>query len=218
MDSDPNQRHPTADDDPGTLPPRPSLASRKEGATQGTLRVPAEGAAQPGRGATARQFDWGPSAEAPFEGVKEWAIYGMVAFLLAVCGWFLLDLEKAPPAGPVGVVPPADQALNRPSAPLPASAGVMTPPPSSPQPAVIEEPEAPPTFFVQLGAFGDEDSAKLAMERLEKKGMVASLTIPNEQYEMYRLLMGPFRAESEAEKTARQLNELDFPSFVIESP
>jgi len=56
------------------------------------------------------------------------------------------------------------------------------------------------------------------MKRLSENGMVASLTAPNELYEMYRILMGPFNMEAEAEKTARQLNELDFPCFVIESP
>ncbi|NLI78615.1 MAG: SPOR domain-containing protein [Candidatus Riflebacteria bacterium] len=163
-----------------------------------------------------RQFDWGPTAESGFEGAKEWAVYALLLALLAVCGWFLLDLDKAPPAP----APLPDVAVTIPLTP-PAPPTTASPATSRPTPtpaAAVAPPPEEPTFFVQLGAFGDEDSARLAQERAAARGFVASLTIPNEQYEMYRLMLGPFRQEAEAERTARQLNELDFPCFVIESP
>ncbi len=164
-----------------------------------------------------RQFDWGPAAESGFEGYKEWAVYGLLIALLAVCGWFLLDLDKAPPApAPLPDVPAAIP-LTPPTAAMTASPATARPVPPTPA-AAVPEPAGEPAFFVQLGAFGDEDSARLAQERAAARGFVASLTVPNEQYEMYRLILGPFRQEAEAERTARQLNELDFPCFVIESP
>lgn len=163
-----------------------------------------------------RQFDWGPTAESGFEGIKEWAVYGLLVVLLAVCGWFLLDLEKAPPAS--SQLPDVPAAIPL-TPPVPAVTGTTTAAlPAPPSAGPVTAPPEEPTFFVQLGAFGDEESAQLAQDRAAAKGFVASLTVPNEQYEMYRLMLGPFRQEAEAERTARQLNELDFPCFVIESP
>ncbi|HEY9070296.1 MAG TPA: SPOR domain-containing protein, partial [Candidatus Ozemobacteraceae bacterium] len=74
-----------------------------------------------------------------------------------------------------------------------------------------------PRFHVQLGAFGDEETARSTGDALKKKGFDAAIMAPDDQYEMYRVLMGPFDREDEAEALARKLNELDFPCFVIES-
>ena len=82
------------------------------------------------------------------------------------------------------------------------------------------EPAAVPgrsLFFVQLGAFAEEDSAQEAFQRALKAGFPASMAVPDEQYDMYRLLMGPYANEQEAEQNSRKLQDLDFPSFVIES-
>gem|GEM_PF-725675 len=171
---------------------------------------------------TERQFDWGPSSENSHDSIKEWGVYCSVAFLLAVCGWFLLDLEKAPHTGSSSIGPISETLTQPSNSPGSASSPAISQsdPHLANQTAAVSTEESGVTsaFFVQLGAFGDEDSAGLAMKRLSENGMVASLTAPNEQYEMYRILMGPFNMEAEAEKTARQLNELDFPCFVIESP
>lgn len=72
--------------------------------------------------------------------------------------------------------------------------------------------------MVQSGAFGDEESARTFYLKLKDLGFNVSMALPDEQFEMYRILLGPFQSEKEAESKARRLNELDFPSFVIESP
>ena len=69
----------------------------------------------------------------------------------------------------------------------------------------------------QLGAFGDEESARLVYEKLKSLGYQGSIVLPSEQNELYRLVIGPFKTEKEADAISRKLNELDFPSFVIES-
>lgn len=181
-----------------------------------------------------RRFDWGPTNDQSLDGVKEGAVYVVLMVLLGVCGWFLIDFDKAPP-----MVRPVEAPL--PDAPTstamtgvapqtgarPGSAAVGLPadpragqgaPPMEGAAAHATEAAAPPAFYVQLGAFGDEESARLAQERARKKGFMATLTPPNEQYEMFRLTIGPFADEAAAEKIARQLNELDFPCFVLESP
>ncbi len=189
-----------------------------------------------------RRFDWGPTSDQSLDGVKEWAVYAILVVLMGVCGWCLIDFDKAPLA-----VRPTEAPL--PDAPTPtvvagAGAGPVRPAgpgssgraagtgagtemktgagrgtaPGEGSPAGAAVPDAPLAFHVQLGAFGDEDSARLAQERARKKGFEAVLTKPNDQYEMYRLTIGPFADEAAAEKVARQLNELDFPCFVIESP
>ena len=79
-------------------------------------------------------------------------------------------------------------------------------------------PRKQPSFQVQLGAFGDQEAAQATFEQLKAKGFTAQLLLPDDQFEMYRVTMGPYADENEANRIARQLNELDFPCFVIQSP
>lgn len=90
--------------------------------------------------------------------------------------------------------------------------------PGAGSPASALPPARKPSFHVQLGAFGDEETAKATFEQVKKKGFDATFLAPDEQFEMYRVTMGPYSEEPEANRIARQLNELDFPCFVIESP
>ncbi|MBF0499082.1 MAG: SPOR domain-containing protein [Candidatus Riflebacteria bacterium] len=79
-------------------------------------------------------------------------------------------------------------------------------------------PHSPPSFIVQLGAYVDDESARSTYDHLKADGFTATLASPSEQFEMYRVYLGPFKTEAEAEGLSRRLNELDFPCFVIESP
>jgi len=170
-----------------------------------------------------RSFDWGPPASGSSEGLNEWGVSALIVVLVALVGWFLIDTGLDMPrsasekntenAGEPGMSSgdATDEGDMRSSEPASAAqqvkvtAGVAVP--------IVAKPE----FHVQLGAFGDEETARSTIDALKKKGYEATCTAPDEQYEMYRVLMGPFSHESEAESLAHKLNELDFPCFVIES-
>lgn len=166
-----------------------------------------------------RSFDWGPPAVGVSEDIKEYGIYLLIAVLIAGVGWLLIDTGPDMPRGSattnaeqtdeVDVADDADEAPV-PSAEPAASQVKVTP-------GEVVPIVATPLFHVQLGAFGDEETARTTVEALKKHGHVATFTAPDDQYEMYRVLMGPFAQEAEAEALARRLNELDFPCFVVES-
>ena len=72
-------------------------------------------------------------------------------------------------------------------------------------------------FFVQIGAFSDDASANEIYTLLKKENIDATLLKPDEQFEIYRLVVGPYSTENEAESKAEQLNEIGFPCFVVEA-
>jgi len=158
--------------------------------------------------ANQRQFDWGPPASAG-DGLKEWLLYVLILALLGAGVWVLLDIngQKAPP--PVAPQPVTE--VSRPvEAPLVA--------PSDQAPVQPLQPTVPDKFYVQLGAFADEASAREVFNQLTADGFSPTLAVPDEQYEIHRVLVGPFNSESEAEEKAGQLNVLGLHCFVTESP
>ncbi len=166
-----------------------------------------------------RSFDWGPPAVGVSENIKEYSIYLLIAVLIAGVGWLLIDTGPDMPRGSAAKnaeqADEVDVAGDVDEGPVPSAE------PAAPQvtvtPGEIVPIVATPRFHVQLGAFGDEETARTTVEALKKHGHVATFTAPDDQYEMYRVLMGPFAQEAEAEALARRLNELDFPCFVVES-
>ena len=72
-------------------------------------------------------------------------------------------------------------------------------------------------YYVQIGAFTDEKSANEIYDLLKKDNIDALLLKPDEQFEIYRLVVGPYKSEKIAEDKAEQLNEIGFPCFVVET-
>ena len=161
--------------------------------------------------ANQRQFDWGPPANAG-EGIKEWLIYFVIIILLGAGVWVLLDINgaKAPSPGVAGKAAPAASSMN-----VNAAAGKTGV--SQPMTAKVQV-TAPPKFFVQLGAFADEASAKEVFNQLTTDGFAPTLAPPDDQYEIHRVLVGPFNTEKEAEEKAEALNALGLHCFVSEGP
>ena len=159
-----------------------------------------------------RGFDWGPPTTSHGETFKEWGMYLFLLICIGGGAWLLIGsaqqgeggagaFSSAPPVETSPVSSPASL-----SNVVSLASAVAAPPPKN-----------VPIFMIQLGVFGDEESAKLSYQKLKSLGYNASIALPDEQYEMFRLLMGPFQTEKEAETISRKLNELDFPCFVIES-
>ncbi|HNV72245.1 MAG TPA: SPOR domain-containing protein [Candidatus Ozemobacteraceae bacterium] len=175
-----------------------------------------------------RGFDWGPPDAGRFESLKEWGVYALLVLLIGAGIWFLVDaaspgiqpgtLADAFPRATIRPPLETSSAKNTDASQLGHSVsldGVVTP--AGPASLAVPLPAAKPVFLIQLGAFGEEQAALDAQTRLRKKGYVASLTVPDAEYELYRVLLGPFSDEKQADDTARKLNEMDFPCFVIES-
>ncbi len=158
--------------------------------------------------ANQRQFDWGPPASAG-DGLKEWLLYVLILALLGAGVWVLLDIngQKALPA----VASRPDTVVNR-----PVEAPVVAPTSEVPVPP-LQTPVSD-KFYVQLGAFADEASAREVFNQLTADGFSPTLAVPDEQYEIHRVLIGPFNSEPEAEEKAGQLNVLGLHCFVTESP
>ncbi len=154
-----------------------------------------------------RQFDWGPPAGAG-DGLKEWLLYFVIMVLLGSGVWVLLDIngQKAAPAKGHVDVPAARSAA--PGVPAPMAQQQVVPAPAVPK----------SRFHVQLGAFADEASAKEVFNQLAADGFSPTLAVPDEQYEIHRVLVGPFDTEQEAEEKAGQLNAIGLHCFVTESP
>lgn len=152
-----------------------------------------------------RQFDWGPPANAS-DGIREWLVYLVIIALLGLGVWVLLDIN-----GQKAAVEFPPRQVARPTAPVTQAAAPVTP-------VVIPEAAPPARFFVQLGAFADEASAKEVFAQLTADGFAPTLAPPDDQYEIHRILVGPFATEQEAEEKAEKLNALDFHCFVLESP
>ncbi len=161
------------------------------------------------RTSTSRQFDWGPPASKAGDTLKDWLVYFFILILLAGGALVLLDINdsKDEPITPTvrvtaPVVAPTVTAAATPDVVAPVS------PISSPA----------PSFFVQLGAFADEASAREIFNQLNTEGFAPTLAEPDAQFEIYRIFVGPYPDESSAEAIAEKLNAIDFHCFVIEQP
>lgn len=169
---------------------------------------------------TQRQFDWGPPVKAG-DSFKEWLVYIVIVVVLGIGTWFLLDIndqkrtEKSLKMAKDIIaidqenesVTPKKQ-INKQQVVEPRKAEVTTPK------SVQTVPQK--KFFVQIGAFEDEPSANEIYELLKKDNIPAVLLKPDEQFEIFRLVVGPYSTEKEAENKAEQLNEIGFPCFVVE--
>lgn len=164
-----------------------------------------------------RQFDWGPPVQTG-EGLKEWFVYLIIVAVLSLGIWLLLDIKQkqsfTATEGASEIVA-VDEKLER----------VVTDSYNKEAPKATEKSESLPAkarvvhkvFFVQIGAFGDEPSANEIYDLLKKEGIEARLLRPDDQFEIYRLVVGPFDSEKMAEDKAEQLNAIDFPCFVVEA-
>lgn len=152
-----------------------------------------------------RQFDWGPPASNTADGAKEWLLY--VVILVLLCGgvWILLDINGQKP---VLIRPSSEASVKNPVNVVSVDTQAQQ---QIPQPAEAK-------YFVQLGAFADEVSAREVFDQLKTEGFAPTLAEPDHQYEIFRIFVGPFPSEAEAEQKAQKLNELEFNCFVIESP
>ena len=136
------------------------------------------------------QFDWGPPSNSKSESLKEWLVYILLLLVLGLGIWTLLDWKIS------GV----KQDL--------ASSSSYTS-------SATAKDFAKNKYFVQLVAFADEQSAKKAYRKLVNLGFVPTLHEPDENYDVYRVNLGPFKKESEAENIVEKLNEQDFSCFVV---
>jgi len=156
-----------------------------------------------------RRFDWGPPASNTADSFKDWLVYFIIIILLAVGVWTLLDINgrRSEPA----VSAPRSKAS--PAGTTTAKTAVATEPVGA---DVVTQPEQ--HFYVQLGAFADEASAREVFNQLEAENFGPTLAEPDEQFEIYRIFVGPFTSETAAEDVAEKLNVLEFNCFVIEQP
>lgn len=157
-----------------------------------------------------RQFDWGPPANPAGDTFKDWLVYLFLIVLLSGGVWALLDINGRQDNMPAPVLKHTE---SRPAEPPPASAAAAVEPV---QPVVAARPLA--RFFVQLGAFPDEASAREIFNQLETEGFAPTLAEPDVQFEIYRIFVGPYPDEAAAEDVAEKLNAIDFHCFVIEQP
>ncbi len=168
-----------------------------------------------------RRFDWGPPVQTG-DGLKEWFVYIVIIVVLCAGIWFLLDVNgrkkftKAVKKDDVIVA--VDQKLEN---FVPKDLKETTAnQPEKPIIAVQAEPASnipKKEFYVQIGAFEDEKSAQEIYTILKNDKIDAILLKPDEQFEIYRLVVGPYETESVAENKAEQLNEIGFPCFVVEA-
>lgn len=184
-----------------------------------------------------RQFDWGPPVQTG-DNMKEGLVYVIIIAILGVGTWFLLDINKQKHSR--GSVRPSDiEVDNKLDNVIPEkryekphgnpseitikyapkddkSTGISSSQTGSVN-TLTQSQQNQKGFFVQIGAFGDEASAREIYELLKKEDVVATLLKPDDQFEIYRLVVGPYPTEKQAEDKAEQLNAIDFPCFVVEA-
>lgn len=149
-----------------------------------------------------RDFDWGPPANNLIEIIKEWLVYIFLIILLGLSIWFFIDISSI-----------KNQVVK--IAPLTANK-VANSQKTLAAKADSESQTTNTCFLVQLGAFTDRKNAEKAIIALQNHGFSPKLSKPDSEVEIYRVSIGPFNTEEEAEKIVEQLNSLEFYSFVVE--
>lgn len=179
-----------------------------------------------------RQFDWGPPVQTG-DNMKEWLVYVVIIAVLGIGTWFLLDINRqkhsssSVKASDIEVDKKLDTVIPKKnfekSPDEPAEITIKYAPKadnksnkSASSNTLASNIPASKGFFVQIGAFGDEPSAMEIYNLLKKEGVEATLLKPDEQFEIFRLVVGPYPSEKKAEEKAEQLNAIDFPCFVVE--
>ncbi|NLF96214.1 MAG: SPOR domain-containing protein [Candidatus Riflebacteria bacterium] len=162
------------------------------------------------RNAAKRQFDWGPPASPAGDTFKDWLVYLIILVLLSGGVWALLDINGRQDDAGSAPVPLRTVASSTDTVPASVSVRIETTAPVAVAPAS--------RFFVQLGAFPDEASAREIFNQLEAEGFEPTLAEPDAQFEIYRIFVGPYPDEAAAEDVAEKLNAIDFHCFVIEQP
>lgn len=145
-----------------------------------------------------RNFDWGPPSNKTSDKLKEWLVYVFLLIILGAGIWGLLDLKskKSVLSTPTKIPSIAKQENSEQNVSL-DNAGI---------------------YIVQLGAFSNEETARAAYKSLVSKGYFPDFAEPDDEYEIYRVSLGPYQSEKEANKVSENLNSLDFSCFVVESP
>ena len=157
-----------------------------------------------------RDFDWGPPANSFYDSISEWIVYFFLLLLLLGGIWILLDINSKK-------VIDAGEIISKTMPSITTSIGGASV--NEQSPSFYEAPEERTgNFLVQLGAFADKASAMIVFESMVAKGFSPKLSEPDSQFEIYRISIGPFITETEAEEMSEKLNSLDFHCFVIESP
>jgi hypothetical protein len=149
-----------------------------------------------------RDFDWGPPANSFIETIKEWLVYILLMILLGLGIWFFIDISSRKTQA-VRIAPVTANKVANSQKALPATVDSKSQTKNA-------------GFLVQLGAFADRKTAENAIISLQSHGFAPKLSEPDSEIEIYRVSVGPFNNEEEAEKTVEKLNSLEFHSFVVE--
>ncbi len=152
-----------------------------------------------------RQFDWGPPANSFFDQIREWLVYFLFVILLGLGAWFFVDIRNLPGRTKEQEIIPSSKSEVAPTPVANANKNLIQTGSTSFK-----------NYQVQLGAFADRKSAQAAVEELQNHGFVPQLSEPDADFEIYRIAIGPFNSETEAERIVEKLNSLDFHSFVVE--
>lgn len=169
---------------------------------------------------TQRQFDWGPPVKSG-DSFSEWLVYIVIIVIMGIGTWYLLDIngkvikQKKAAAGKIV----EDQKLEKVVITKDYEEAPVEKETENQQPAVVAAvPAVEEThrFYVQLGAFADEQSAREIFDMLHNQNIESTILPPDAQFEIYRLVVGPYSSEKEAESKAEQLNSLEISCFVVE--
>jgi cell division septation protein DedD len=169
-----------------------------------------------------RRFDWGPPQRSG-DAFKDFAVYILIILIFGLGIWLLLDtrfIGKKNVVSSVVETKSHEEALpivineNLHNTVLPAKPPVETTVVKTPVLEIVYKNKA--KYYVQLGAFEDEASAVEVMNFLTENSFSPILKSPDDQFEIYRVLVGPFDSEADADYRAEKLNELGLPSFVVE--
>jgi DedD protein len=142
---------------------------------------------------------------------------------------------QAPPAAPVKPEPKAEPKPEAKPLPKPEVKPEAKPPADNgakaqailegqepPKPAVSAAnaaPAAPTTeerYIVQFGAYADPAKAREARLKVEGVGLKTySQMVETKEGKRYRVRVGPYATQAEAEKAAEQIKKLDFPASIL---
>jgi cell division septation protein DedD len=178
-----------------------------------------------------RGFDWGPPAKSG-DGLKDYLIYLIIIIALGFGVWILFDIRDSKGVKTYQQAITEEQMVSsstssssnhkEPTVTFSEVKPLHTTAVSPSKSAKAKVPDVEivysdkPEFYVQLGAFEDEASASEIFNFLKDNDFEPILKAPNEQLEIYRVVVGPFTSEADADYRAEKLNELGLPCFVVE--